>query len=361
MRFSLLLFISCALAFGAVEEGEVNGAKFRILKPDNWNGSLVMFCHGYSSNPSIMSADYVVPFTSRGYAVAMSSYSKGGWATAEGVEDTEALRLEFIRRHGAPKETWVSGVSMGGHITLLTIEQKPAVYDGALPLCGANQSDHSFLSEMFANRAVFDYFFPDVLPPLDKVPADYRATRAAGEAAAKLAEGNTAGVAAMRRLTGFSDIRQVMGAMLLTTEIIGDIQRRAGGNPFDNRAVLYDDPALQKGVKRYAADEKASAWLLARYQFRGVPMKPVLALQKTMDGLVSSRATNFYPALAAQNGSSRYFVQQYVEGTGHCTFQPAQIGAAFDALREWKSTGKQPPAGLIDTQMSTSAGSGARP
>ena len=62
------------------------------------------------------------------------------------------------------------------------------MYDGALPLCGANQSDHSFLSEMFANRAVFDYFFPDVLPPLDKVPADYRATRAAGEAAAKLAE-----------------------------------------------------------------------------------------------------------------------------------------------------------------------------
>jgi pimeloyl-ACP methyl ester carboxylesterase len=299
----------------------------------------------------------VAPFTSRGYAVAMSSYSKGGWATAEGVEDTEALRLEFIRRYGAPKETWVSGVSMGGHITLLTIEQKPAVYDGALPLCGANQSDYPLLSESFANRAVFDYFFPDVLPPLDKIPADFRSSRAAAETAAKLAESNAAGVAAMRRLTGFSDIRQVMGAMMLTTEIIGDIQRRAGGNPFDNRALLYDDPALQKGLKRYAADEKATAWLLARYQFRGVLMKPVLALQKTMDGLVGSRTTNFYPLLAAQNGSSRYFVQQYVEGTGHCTFQPAQIGTAFDALREWKTSGKQPSAGLVESN----GGSAARP
>src|SRR4051794_23214123 len=132
MRFGLILLFATLVAFGAVEEGDFNGTKFRIIKPDNWNGSLVMFCHGYSNNPSLMGPEFVMPFTSRGYAVAMSAYSKGGWATAEGVDDTGALRLEFIRRYGAPKETWVSGASMGGHITLLTIEQKPAVYDGAL-------------------------------------------------------------------------------------------------------------------------------------------------------------------------------------------------------------------------------------
>ena len=30
------------------EIGEINGAKFRIDIPDNWNGGLVMYCHGYS-------------------------------------------------------------------------------------------------------------------------------------------------------------------------------------------------------------------------------------------------------------------------------------------------------------------------
>ncbi len=355
MRVGILCLLASVLAFGAVEEGELGGAKFRIIKPDNWNGGLVMFCHGYSSNPHIMGSDYVAPFTSRGYAVAMSSYSRGGWATAEGVEDTEALRLEFIRRHGAPKETWVSGVSMGGHITLLTIEQKSAVYDGALPLCGANQSDYAVLSDMFANRAVFDHFFPDVLPAVDRVPADYRSTREGLKLLMPKVQGNSEGMAAMKRLTGFNDAGQVLGAMMLTTEILGDVQRRAGGNPFDNRAVLYDDAAVQKGVKRYEADEKAMAWLLGRYQYRGVLDRPVLALQRTADGLVSSRMTNYYPSLAAQHGSQKYFVQQYVEGTGHCTFSPDQIGAAFDALREWRKSGKQPPVGLV------SGGSGARP
>jgi pimeloyl-ACP methyl ester carboxylesterase len=245
-------------------------------------------------------------------------------------------------------------MSMGGQITLLTIEKHGARYNGALPLCGANEPEFELLSTIFENRVLFDYYFPDVLPAPDRVPPSLRATREfAGSVLAKVKD-NRAGLDAMRSRLGFRDDREVVSYAVLTTEIIGDVQRRAGGNPFDNRAVLYDDPAVQKGVKRYAADEKARAWLAARQQLTGKVTRPVLALQKTNDGLVTSAMTNAYPGLAAQNGSANLFVQQYVEGTGHCTFAPEQIGAAFDALREWQNSGKQPPVGLVG------GGSGAR-
>ena len=51
----LTAFLVCATFCAAapngepkVELGEINGAKFRIDIPPNWNGGLVMYCHGYS-------------------------------------------------------------------------------------------------------------------------------------------------------------------------------------------------------------------------------------------------------------------------------------------------------------------------
>ena len=55
MRLGQLLCVtfSLAIAFAAprTETGEIDGAKFRIDVPENWNGGLVMYCHGYNPKP----------------------------------------------------------------------------------------------------------------------------------------------------------------------------------------------------------------------------------------------------------------------------------------------------------------------
>src|SRR5258707_10623533 len=49
MRILLALTLFTALGWCApkTETGEINGARFRIDVPEQWNGSLVMYCHGY--------------------------------------------------------------------------------------------------------------------------------------------------------------------------------------------------------------------------------------------------------------------------------------------------------------------------
>lgn len=78
--------------------GVHGGAGYRIEVPDNWNGELVVYAHGFRgsgleltvSNPAIRS--YLV---GNGYAWAASSYSKNGYDVREGVKDTLALTMLF--------------------------------------------------------------------------------------------------------------------------------------------------------------------------------------------------------------------------------------------------------------------------
>ena len=74
-----------------IELGDINGAPFRIDVPANWNGSLVLYCHGYGGpnnyDKTPLNARIKV-FTDMGYAMAQSAYSAHGWAVKEAMEDT---------------------------------------------------------------------------------------------------------------------------------------------------------------------------------------------------------------------------------------------------------------------------------
>ena len=58
----------------------------------------------------------------------------------------------------------MTGVSEGGLITALAIEQRPDVFDGGLSTCGPI-GDFSQQINYFGDfRVLFDYFFPGVMP-----------------------------------------------------------------------------------------------------------------------------------------------------------------------------------------------------
>src|SRR5262245_17123966 len=126
------------------------GAGYRIEVPDNWNGALVVYAHGFRgngleltvSNPSIR--QYLV---TNGFAWAASSYAANGYNVRAGVQDTHALTALFNGLVAHPQRTYLIGHSMGGHITGVAIEQYPNEYDGAMPMCG-----------VMGDAELFDYF-----------------------------------------------------------------------------------------------------------------------------------------------------------------------------------------------------------
>ncbi len=129
------------------------------------------------------------------------------------------------------------------------------------------------------------------------------------------------------------------------------MQERAGGNPFDNRNTIYDgfddDVALNRGVKRYAADAKAREYLRQHNTPTGRISDPMLAIHTTYDQLVPGRYISEYDNIARLAGTQDLFVAKFVVAKGHCNFTPAQTGAAFDELLDWARSRKRPEAGEI--------------
>lgn len=340
-----------------VDTGTLGGAPYRIEIPAGWNGGLVMYAHGYESagtpfEPMLpRHADFRQAFTGRGFAFAQSWYRAQGWAVREGVDDTEALRRHFIARHGRPDSTFVTGNSMGGLITIATIEGNAEAYQGALPLCGILSPSLEWGRSMFDLLVSFDYLYPGVLttsprglvdlpgappPERDRINAAVRQNPAAAERLA-----NRFGL----------QPRSIPGLVWFFAIIFREMEARAGGNPFENRGTVYrglgNDTASARGVRRYAADSAAVEYLRARYTPTGRITDPVLAVHTTYDATVAPEQMDRYRAIAQLAGTADRFAASYVIADGHCTYTPAQVGAAFDALRTWAATGRRPAEGEI--------------
>lgn len=346
-----------AAAAGAITDiGTLEGAGYRIDVPANWNRGLVVFFHGYAIDPVTFREGERIspmfdPLLAKGFAVIQSAYSATGWAVEQGSADTERLRRYFVAHHGRPKETFVMGMSMGGTLTAMTIETQPQRYDGALALCGAIEPTHRLMQRDFAQRAAFDYYFPDLLGPLVPVAADYRPDAAVVEKIAAALQAHPKAAAALRALSGGGDARSLADVIAFVTYDVKEMQQRARGNPFGNADLIYtgtgDDFALNDGVKRYRADSKALAYLTRWYTPSGRLLKPMLALHDTGDPLVVASDAFEYALIAQRAGHGDRFVQQYVNAEGHCVFTPAQIGRAFDQLLDWTRNGRRPASGRL--------------
>ncbi len=259
----LSVFLACATislaapqAGPKTEIGEINGAKFRIDIPENWNGGLVMYCHGYSPVAGSFKEgklpEVLAVFTEQGYALAQSGYAAGGWAIQEAVEDTEALRRHFVTKYGEPKETFVTGHSMGGFLTMMFMERFPTTYDAGLALCGPLAPTTYFMERgAFDLRVVFDYYFPGALPRPDKVPDSYRGTAEETKRIQALLDSQPDKAAALMRYSGAHNTKDQAGTLTFVTYMLLDLQKRAGGNPFDNRNEIYEIPDNYNARERW--------------------------------------------------------------------------------------------------------------
>jgi len=347
---------------GTTEIGWLNGVEYRIDVPQGWQrtsgqgGGLLVYYHGYSETPYLYKTtdglnDVAIAALQRGYAVVQSSYAVTGWALEHAVADTEALREYFVGKYGVPSESILSGHSMGGALTLMTIEKSPELYDAALPFCGPIAPTYDFIQMRTAQLAAFEYYFPGLLPPIDAIPADYKETP---ERIAKLkaaVEANPKAEAEMTALTGVQGADDLAHKASYAVYVAIDLQKKSGGQPFDNRNLVYfgtsDDAALNRGVQRFAGDAKAAQYLVQHFTPTGNLLRPTLAVHTLYDRLIQPSTGYWYSNLASKQGHGDDFVMQYVERSGHCNFTPQQQSGALDELLGWLHDGKRPVAGLL--------------
>lgn len=151
--------------------GEINGAPYRIVVPATWNGTLLIYGHGYrdkadhpgetdNRTPDVAPNSALIPFlTGQGYALAGSAYQDNGWAVEEGYQDSINL-VEFFKANvGTPNRTLFWGFSMGSFIGFKSAEQASKVYDGVMCGCaggaGASSSWDSSGDLMLGYDVVF--------------------------------------------------------------------------------------------------------------------------------------------------------------------------------------------------------------
>ena len=339
-----------------VETGTLEGADYRIDIPAKWNHGLVVYFHGYAVTPvQLPQRDPIAPqlreFLDRGYAIAQSAYSSTGWAVEQAVADGERLRAHFGEKHGKPRETFVAGMSMGGTLTVMSLESAPATYAGGLSLCGAIERSDSLLQRDFALLAAFDYYFPGLLGPLVPVPANYMPTVAIEKQIASALAAKPEAAESLLRIWGVGDVPTLGSVIAFNYYEVGELQRRTHGNPFNNADLIYtgnkDAFALNTGVKRYRADAAAAAYIARWYTPSGKLLRPLLALHDTGDPLVPATAAFDYALAVQRAGHADNFVQQFVNKEGHCVFTPQEIGRAFDELLVWVHDNKRPDAGQL--------------
>lgn len=338
-----------------VETGVLDNAPFRIDMPEKWNGVLLIYYHGYSENPVTYDKSDMkglsAGLASAGFAVAQSGYSETGFAIEHAVPETEALRRYTIAHYGQPKETYVLGHSMGGQLTMITIENYPNRYDGALPLCGLLQPTTWAIGRGAAMLAAFHYYYPGLLPGPVGISADTVLDEKLVDKVLAALPSNEKGLKEMMALGHFKTERDLADGVVFGSFIQRDFEQKLGASVMETRNYLYaggtDDDALNEGVKRYAGSETALAYLKSWYTPTGILLKPTLAVHTTYDPIIPADTVRLYSDQVQRAGSSANFVQQFVKADGHCHIGGPETVTALQELIAWKRTGARPVPGIV--------------
>ncbi len=371
------------------ESGELDGAPYRVVVPKAWNGTLVVFAHGFrAAAPDLVTPEDrsvmlgparadVDALLAAGYGLAGTAYRSNGWAIEDATGDVAALALHaFDRIGGRPPRVVVWGESMGGLVTVAAIEARPDVFDGAIALCGIVGGslewwDTNGLALAEAYAAAFGW------PARWGTPEHPAADLSWADDVAPLVSRQLGDPANQER---FEFIRLAIGAdpsdfytgglwltMSLATEARVELTRRAGGQPLsapDDGWMLdlearreltasgLDVDTLLGAMNRRAAlvetDGAARAYLAAHAEPSGELTRPVLSIHTAADTIVPLDNQERYRQRVVAAGSAGLLAQAVVPTTGHCTFTPETLTGALSTMTDWLETGAVPsPAELL--------------
>ena len=370
--------------------GVLEGAGYRVEVPENWNGMLVMYAHGYRGDGPDLTVDsppmreYLL---NNGYAWAASSYSSNFYDVRTGVEDTNALARAFVdiaadngRSLNEPDKYYITGVSMGGHVAGAAIEREAeqtartfVPYAGAAPMCG-----------VMGDSALFDYFTAYSLAmyefagtPADAFPVSDAAQKleiardalwvdfAANAHATGLTPEGFKLFRTLENLSGgprpiypqsfgfFQDllqslsgddgtIRGLLNAQGVdTTETTYRFETVSGPlsdneRAFNNRIVQAVSAPDANGIR----DDGVR--LIPKINGDLYADIPVVTIHTLGDLFVPIKMQQVYRQRMESNGWGDNLVQRAVRAPGHCDFSNAEFTNTLDVMLQWEQNGVKP-------------------
>jgi pimeloyl-ACP methyl ester carboxylesterase len=321
-----------------------------------WNGDLVVFAHGYVPfNQPLGFYNLTLPdgtsvptlVQDLGFAFATTSYRTNGLAILPAEADVLQLITGFPSVTGqAPGHTYLVGVSEGGLVTTLLAEQAPQFISGALAACGpiGNFQDQTDYFGDF--RVLFDYFFPNVLPPspisiprrvIDNWNSTYQPaviSAVSGNPSATAQLIATAKAAIDPANVATSEVETAAGVLWYNTFATDDAARKLDGNPYGNRGRIYlgstNDLLLNLRVERFSESHAALA-NLAPYETSGNLTIPLVTLHTTGDPIIPYWQELLYQAKAHPSGRGK-LTEIPIAAYGHCNFTTAEVVLTFVLL-----------------------------
>ncbi|MEV7551087.1 hypothetical protein AB0N89_15815 [Amycolatopsis sp. NPDC089917] len=373
-----------------VHTGVIDGARYRVEVPPNWNGKLLLYNHGIYPPGYVPE---VVELANReeaksvllgeGYALAASLYSKpNGFSAREAVQDQTALLSWFDRNVGRPAQVLTWGASGGGLNAVLLSERLPRRIDGVLAMCGPVAGGAALFGQAldlgFAVRTL-------LAPELEVVRiADPPANLAKAHQVIAKALESPDGRARLALANAFADVpgwstalrprsADVVEQVRQQTEFVqavydqfawgahrADLEAQAGGNPTGNIGVdyrgllarsserdlvnqAYRDAGLDLGADlaklavapRVEADGAAARWLARIGTPTGHGRQPVVTLHPIGDGVAPGHERNY-----GDRVDSDRIRQVFVNRGGHCQHTAAEELTALRVLRDRVETGR---------------------
>lgn len=349
--------------------GVLDGAGYQIEVPANWNGELVMWAHGfagYGAELGVAPPPMRAWLVANGFAWAASSYAQNGYVVEQGARDTLKLAKRFAKLHRKPTRQYLTGASMGGHITGYSIEKNHGFYDGAMPVCG-----------VMGDRELFDYFqsFHLIAQSITGIgtaypaPADYPLTTVPALIAAL---GGPTGAryqqlaAATEQLTGGTRVGFAVGyaAWFDFLMSLGTAPPGVAAFPADNRRTVYQldgDPALNATeaalnasvVRQRRLDYPLPNGVWTAPKVMGRFDIPVLTMHTVGDLFVPFSMQQSYARKAAAQGSGDLLVQRAVRDVGHCGFSEAEYNKGMADLVSWVRGGPRPAGDDVDNGLAS--------
>ncbi len=349
---------------------QASGSDYLICIPGagqpDWNGDLLLYAHGYvpiTEPVGIPASQMFLPgpsgpvavndlVTDMGYGFATTSYPTNGLAVLPAIVDLIDLIDLFTAEVTTPTRVLLTGVSEGGLIAALAIEQHPDAFDGGMALCGPYGGFHEQVDHFGDFRIVFDYFFPGLMPGdpvtvptwlMDTWPTTYFSSTILPVIEDPV---NAPTITQLLSVTGAAPyefdpptstrtIEKLLWYNVFATE---DAKIKLGGQPFDNTARVYsgseDDDALNLGVTRIEADPAAIDEIEAFYQTSGDLRRPLVTLHTTGDFVVPYLHATLYQAKVTRAGRDALYQHFVTDVHGHCTFGALDVIEAFWALEE---------------------------
>ncbi len=361
-----------ALPGAKAYSGQYAGGTYRVEVPDNWNGDLVLYAHGYAGEGDLVQvqnppAAWRSHLIEQGFAWAASSYRCNGYVPGIGLQDTLLLAGMFHDITGAnlPGRTYLTGQSMGGHVTLLGMQEYPTAFAGALAMCPAGPTlfDY-FAANGAAAEIVTGLKFSSAEPSgttLAKMlaqmgtPPNYTAK---GLQMASIMIGDSGGP----RPFALDGLAAYFSATIFGAKLAGEPGLLTSAA--SNQDWVYSiEPGLgitsdqlNSQVRRAAGDPAyrgdASPYPELR-PFSGQIARPILTMHSTGDMFVPIFLERDLRAAVEKAGKGDLLVQRIYRIPAHCQFSGDEMNRSWDDLIAWAKGGAKPTGDDVNAALAS--------